>query len=46
MAGSTTTFTGAAAAAAASTPAAVCYLPTSEAYDRWCAVYDTEGSFL
>ncbi|KAH7026678.1 S-adenosyl-L-methionine-dependent methyltransferase [Microdochium trichocladiopsis] len=25
---------------------AVRYLPTSEAYDRWAAVYDTDGNFL
>ncbi|KXJ91852.1 S-adenosyl-L-methionine-dependent methyltransferase [Microdochium bolleyi] len=25
---------------------AIRYLPTSEAYDRWAAVYDTDGNFL
>ena len=25
---------------------AVKYLPTSEAYDRWAKVYDTDGNFL
>ncbi|ETS86953.1 hypothetical protein PFICI_00781 [Pestalotiopsis fici W106-1] len=25
---------------------AVIYLPTTEAYDRWAAVYDTDGNFL
>ncbi|RMZ76440.1 hypothetical protein DV737_g4820, partial [Chaetothyriales sp. CBS 132003] len=28
------------------TTAAVRYLPTTEAYDRWASVYDTDGNFL
>ncbi|KAK7755532.1 hypothetical protein SLS62_002466 [Diatrype stigma] len=44
MAGTAAALTG--AGTSASAPAAVCYLPTSEAYDRWSAVYDTDGNFL